>query len=177
MDKPTPLLVVALLLSLPAHLQAQADSLSRVLDGLPGDRPVRVELWTEAGGTEELVGRVPSQEARSFTMVTDDGVRRPGHDRVRRLWVEEGRHGGRGAWMGALIGGGAGAVTGTVLMIASDTRELTPSPVVLTGLLSAASAGLGTLVGYAVGWQQRDWRLRFDAGDRRVGLRVEVPVP
>lgn len=47
----------------------------------------------------------------------------------------------------------------------------------VTGLLSAASAGLGTLVGYAVGWQQGDWRLRFEAGDRRVGLRVEVPVP
>lgn len=176
MSRSTQLLAAALLLCAPAGLQGQEDSLTRVLESLSQDQPVRVDLWTEAGGTEELVGQVRSWEARSFTVATEDGVRRPGYDRVQRLWVEEGRQGGRGAWIGALVGGGTGALVGGFGMLGADTRELPPAGFVV-GFMTLSSAALGTLVGYIVGWHDRDWRLRFDAGDRRVGLRVEAPMP
>lgn len=163
-----------LLATAPSAAGAQADSIGRVLASLASDRPVRVQLRSPADVGETLSGPIVSRAGRRFDIAASGEVRTVGYEEVRRLWIEEGRLGGRGAWTGALIGGGAGALLGVVGAATDDTGEIAGEALVLA--FGASGALAGGLVGYVIGHHRRDWELRFEAAPERVGLRVSLPL-
>lgn len=156
------------LAALPTGLGAQAaDSLDRVLEEVPDDRGVRVEV---RGDTVRPVGRLGTREAEAFTLRTADGERRVPTRAVERLWVRVGHRGGNGALIGGAIGFGVGALVTDFFFgeVASDPLEASVRGGILFGLVGAG-------VGYIAGQSRTDWDLRFEAGEGRVGLRVEMP--
>ena len=159
----------------------------------------RVRLTTSQVSFAPLIGRVVSVEGDHIVLErspTDDQP--PGAVRitladVESVWLSAGRrrNAGKGAWVGGVIGFGAGALLGAVGGGAfSECREGEfffcddMSPAEGAGIFGAFGAGVGALVGVAIGaltkserWDEvpaERWSVSYGA---RSGFSLAVRFP
>lgn len=161
------------LLAAAVPAQAQSDSLRAVLDTLPDDSRVRLNLRSDG---EPVVGRLRPTSPGRLVLSSEAGDRRSvALEEVTRLWSDEGTHADRGALVGAAIGGATALVAGVAL--ASDPSNETGIPPVTGGIVVGGLVGVpGVLGGALIGYQSTDWRLRFSA-DSGPGVAVQVSLP
>lgn len=163
----------ASLLAAAVPVRAQSDSLRAVLDTVPDDSRVRLEL---CDGGEPALGRLRPGDPDSLVLSSDAGDRRTVPlGEVTRLWSDDGTHADRGALIGAAIGGATTIVTGVAL--ASDPSNETGVSPFVGGVTVGGLVGVpGLLGGAVIGNQFTDWRLRFSA-ETVPGVAVQVSLP
>ena len=171
--RPLLLAFLATCASFPATLTAQADTVSRVVDGFPDGTRLRVEVQD---GARQLEGRLTDRTNEALILRAAEGRTTVRYSEIERLWTYGGHRGGQGALIGRLVGAGIGAGLVVVTFTSGDAPPPfeTEDAAVLVGL---ATGALGAGIGYLGGRQQTDWRLRFEARDGRVGIRAEVFFP
>ena len=150
-----PLMIGSLLLALlPFGAQGQDANRAGAITDLEAGQRVRLDV--ERFGRVE--GRFLMADEAAITFAVGEPIRLPD---INRLWVR-GRSTGRGAWIGALLGGAFGIWLGTEFASACDI-DGEPCATTLGGaaafglLFGAGGAALGTGIGFAI----PTWRLRF----------------
>ena len=121
----------------PSILNQSADPLWEAVVAVPVDSPVHVEL-----GTRDLIrGRFRSADEQTLVLVEGRNIRSVPRAEIRRVLLVRGNY----AKKGTLWGLGAGAVTGALWGIRTDSSDEDILPFTLWGV--GIGTGIGALIG------------------------------